>query len=106
MDASKSFDPDGEVGSITYAWTCTPPVGIAGVTPCLDNNSVPLALAPSSSQLLALMGSPAGLNYSFTLVLTKDTRVSSTDLFLVVLSAVKLPVIRLQARAEDEARNG
>ena len=97
LDASKSSDPDGEPGSIAFGWTCIPPGGVPGVTPCLDNSSVPLQFGPSSSQRVTLLGSPQGLNYTFALVLQKDSRVCNVAFFVSVRSAVRLPVISLQA---------
>lgn len=98
IDALRSSDPDGEPGTLEFAWACAPAPPASG--PCLTASGSPLVLdgvsAPSVS--LALLGSstdPRGKNYTITVTVTKGDRSSSASVWLSVLANRALPTVTI-----------
>ncbi|KAK3262135.1 hypothetical protein CYMTET_28992 [Cymbomonas tetramitiformis] len=88
LDASGSFDPDGEAGDINYVWTCAREDGLDD---CRTRSG---ALLPARDLvgpevLLSLMGLAEGLNYTILCTGTKGARtaLATTRLTLFVGSA-------------------
>ena len=98
LDGSLSVDPDGRVGlPLAFRWSCVGPV--SNVL-CLDAAGAPLTPASGATlSLTRLPGAPgAGLSYTFTLLVSKDSRSATAATTVTVVRAVlALPLVSIAA---------
>ena len=82
LDASSSWDPDGENSRLQYSWSCMNRTGIT-TTLCANASGHPLAASiPVSSANATLSLPPMSLDigkYEFTVVVSKESRNSSAS---------------------------
>ena len=101
ISAAQSTDPDDEPGNIAFSWACAraPAAGgdAGGGGGCTDVNGAAMALPPVADLSVQLLGSPSGIAYELTATATKGTRAANLTVSLLVRSAVRVPVIALQA---------
>lgn len=120
LDASAS-DPDGEPeGDFSFSWRCAPPppgtfdgapLGGGGGGGCLAADGTPLGTdlgggvgSNGSAVQLALLGSPAGANYTVTVTASKGFRSASASAWLVVFSGRgALPAVSIEPLAAPKA---
>lgn len=106
IDSSRSFDPDGDEGALSFSWACAPPptplVGAAyppipGYTGCQSTDGTPAVIdgSPSPSIQVALLGTQAGANYTLTVTVTKADRVATGTVWLLVVAKSSPPVISI-----------
>jgi hypothetical protein len=93
LDASKSNDPDGEAGALSFAWSCATAAG----GDCLTNTGAALALeAGATSQTITLLGSGVGNGYTIAVTVSKAGRASVTASTTLTVKSGSLPLIALQ----------
>lgn len=103
LDASASADPDGERGSLTIQWQCTPPAGEG--TPeggCRTADGSALVLPPGPLVSVELEGTAAGRNYTLSVSVSKEPRTAVASVWLVVRANVRLPVISVQGLSQSK----
>jgi hypothetical protein len=84
VSASNSKDPDSLPGSLAYAWTCTESSGT-----CKSSSGGDLTFTKDSASLLVTKEQlRTAATYSFTVVISKDTRSASFSLSLEVAGNV------------------
>ncbi|KAK3284088.1 hypothetical protein CYMTET_8245 [Cymbomonas tetramitiformis] len=93
LDASWSYDPDGEPGELLYAWGCERSADpISGPQVCRQSDSSLLPQRMYNSTLkLQLQGSNEGVNYTFYVTVSKGSR-SSTAQTSLRISTGFMPV--------------
>lgn len=96
LECGKSSDPDGELGGLTFEWSCAGPHP-AG---CFTGDGSPLIFAANAStQQFTLQASPKGLSYNVTCRASKGARSGSDTGFLTVVS-LPLPTVFVEGLAE------
>lgn len=107
IDASRSFDPDGEEGALSFSWSCAPPAGplvgaafppVPEYSGCLSADGTPARIEGATTPAVAaeLLGTPAGANYSLTVTVAKGDRAISSSVWLVVVAKSSPPVISVE----------
>ena len=86
MPSSRAATPSWALGpsrwtprahqTLAFAWACVP----QGSGPCLGVNGSALSLAPDPILQLQLLGSPAGLDYSFSVTVSKGIHIGQAEI--------------------------
>lgn len=117
FDASASYDPDDEPGTLRFAWACEAPVSQLLGTPdraCLgpDREPITRGLGPGggpqlSIALLGGAGGAAGTNYTISVTVSKGgARSARSEVWLGVRSDSPAVLPRISVRVVTPARGG
>lgn len=118
IDASRSFDPDGEPGDTLFEWACDPPpeplVGAAhppipNYLGCQSADGSPAPMGSQTDPVLRLrfLGAPRrGANYTLSVTLTKGDRIATASVWLVVVAKSLPPVISIERLPSEKINPG
>jgi len=91
LDGSQSFDPDAAPGALAFSWSCV----ISDGSTCRDASGELLVLPSTPSFTVPANNLSIGV-YTFSLVITKDTRLSASVVSVTIVSEY-IPTITLSS---------